>query len=124
MADEVKKEASEEEDESLPFPNAAVMRIIKSKTGDKLIKKRVRLSMNKLLGEVCLRIASEMAKKPYSYIDYPEFLEAAKPFLEVDKLIAERKKLVTSLEKISADAHFLALDLSEEQGISKEKISK
>jgi len=107
------QDAEEEEVPGLFFTNARVVRLIREENPKKIIKKRVKVEMNKLLEQVGRSIASEMAKKPYSSITYADFLDAARPYLDIQKINQERKKVIATLDKIKEDAAFLATELLE-----------
>jgi hypothetical protein len=107
------EEAEEEEDEDLFFTNARVVRLIRQENPKKIIKKRVKVEMNKLLEQIGRSIAKDMAKKPYASITYADFLDAARPYLDIQKITQERKKVIATLEKIKEDAVFLATELAE-----------
>ena len=85
-----------------------------------MIKKRVKESMNKLLGEICLNISREMANMPFYYLDLSEFEKAAAPYLNINKIKAERKKYLATLKKIQAEAEELINDIEEKQKEEKE----
>ncbi len=111
---EEEKDKEEEEEENLPFPTAAVVRLIKAQTGKTMIRSRVKKEMNLLLGRIATDIAKRMAKMPYSYLGYSEFKEAAAPYLKIGLSIEEKKKLVASLNKIKEEAAVLIEELNYE----------
>ncbi len=102
---------SEDEASKLPFPNAAVVRLIKAQTGKVMIRSKVKKEMNLLLGRIVTDIAKRMAKMPYSYLGYSEFKEAAAPYLKIGLSIEEKKRLIASLKKIRQEAAVLAEEL-------------
>lgn len=104
---------NEEEEENLWFTNARVVRLIRSENEGKIIKRRVKIEMNKLLEQIGRIISKELAKKPYSTITYTDFLEAAKPYMELGKINQERRRIIATLNKISEDCKFVAADLEE-----------
>lgn len=104
---------SEEEEAKLPFPNAAVVRLIKAKTGKIMIRSRVKIEMNKLLGKIAGDIAARMAKMPYAYLGYSEFKEAAAPYMKIGLSIEEKKRLIATLKKIRQEAAVLAEELED-----------
>ncbi len=111
-----KKEGKEQEqkEEPLPFPNARVVNLIRKHTGKKMLKKRVKVEMNRLLGKICADISDRMAKMPYAFLTYAEFLEAAKPYLRVELTKQKKKKIIATFRKIKEDALTMAIDLEEE----------
>lgn len=111
--DEVKS-AEVAEEEELPFPNARVVSLIRTKTGKAVIKKSVKVAMNRLLGDICLRISERMAAMPYATLSKEEFVKAAKPYIKLGLSQQERKKIVATLNKISEDAKLLSMEVGEE----------
>ncbi len=107
MSDKVNNEV----DEQLPFPNAAVVRLIKAQTGKIMIRSRVKRELNLLLGRIATDIAKRLAKMPYSYIGYSEFKEAAAPYLKIGLSVEERKRLIAGLKKIRQEAAVMAEEL-------------
>ncbi|PIN99621.1 hypothetical protein COT72_05070 [archaeon CG10_big_fil_rev_8_21_14_0_10_43_11] len=110
---DVEADAEEEEDPDLFFTNARVVRLIREENQGKIIKRRVKVEMNKLLEHIGRIIAKEMAKKPYSTITYGDFLDAARPYLELAKINQERRRVIATLNKMVEDAKSLAMDLEE-----------
>jgi len=110
----IPEEKKATEDEELPFPNARVVKLIRKHTGKTMLKKRVKVEMNKLLGKICEDIAERMAKMPYAYLTYAEFLEAAKPYLRVELSKQKKKKIIATLNKIKEEAATMAMELEEE----------
>ncbi len=101
------------EEEELYFPNARVVRLIREENPKKMVKRRVKVEMNKLLEQIGRNISKELAKKPYASITYSDFMDAARPYLEMNKISQERRKVIATLEKIKADADFLSVELQE-----------
>ncbi|HLE06099.1 MAG TPA: hypothetical protein VI790_02005, partial [Candidatus Nanoarchaeia archaeon] len=106
------------DDESLPFPTARVVRLIKTQTKKTLIRSDVKIAMNKLLGDICIEVSKRMAKMPYSYLGLREFKEAAAPYLKIGLSTQEKKRLVAGLKKVREEAATLVAeieaDMSEE----------
>ena len=118
--EKIEEVADEEEkdDESLPFPTARVVRLIKTQTKKTLIRSDVKIAMNKLLGDICVEVSKRMAKMPYSYLGLSEFKEAAAPYLKIGLSTQEKKRLVAGLKKVREEAATLVAeieaDMSEE----------
>jgi len=107
------KRPEELEEEELYFTNARVVRLIKMHNKGKIIKKRVKVEMNKLLERIAVNISKEIGKKPYSTVNYEDFLEAAKDYLNLEKINTERRKTIATLEKIKEEAAYLITELRE-----------
>lgn len=97
------------------FPTAQIVRLIRKENPGKIIKGKVKIGMNKLLEKVATDIAKEMSKKPYSTINYEDFLDAARAYLEIGKQNQERRRVIATLNKIKEDADALAIDLLEKE---------
>jgi hypothetical protein len=112
-AEEKKAKAAEmEESEELPFPNARLVKIIRENIDPgKQIKKRVRIEMNKWLGEMAAKVARRMNKHPYTYIDYSMFKEAIAVYEKLEDAQAEKERIIKYLEKIKADCEMLEREL-------------
>jgi len=106
-------EISEEEEAKLPFPNAAVVRLIKAKTGKIMIRSKVKKEMNLLLGRIAGDISERMARMPYSYLGYSEFKEAAAHYIKIGLSVEEKKRLIATLKKIRQEAAVLAEELED-----------
>ncbi len=111
--EETSEEELDEDDNNLWFTNARIVRLIKDENPGRIIKSQVKMEMNKLLEGIGRTIAKDMAKKPYSTLTYTDFLEAAKPYLELAKINQERRKVVATLKKIAEDCNSLSMDLEE-----------
>ena len=60
-----------EEDEKLPFAKAEVVRLMKENLDDdKMIRERVKVEMNKFLGEVLVNVCKQLNEYPYSTVEY------------------------------------------------------
>src|SRR3989338_3268593 len=116
--------AEEEEDENLdeveklPFPTAAVVRLMKAHMdGDKMIKKDVKVAMNKWLGAMCARVAKEMNKFPYVMMHRHEFEHAKRQFEDLENFEHEKQRILAHMEAIKQDIKRLerALGKKEEE---------
>ncbi len=113
---EAKPEAEEEVDASLEqklaFPTAAVVREMKRYIAkDKMIRKEVKIAMNKFLADLVKDLAQTMDKFPYSVVDYRMFEEAVKPYRRVKDLQGEKKRLAAHLDVVIEDCASIKRDL-------------
>ncbi|MBI1973187.1 hypothetical protein HYS54_00085 [Candidatus Micrarchaeota archaeon] len=108
----VEEEVSAEEEQKLPFPTAAVVREMK-KTIDssKMVRKEVKVAMNKFLGEVVKDVSARLDKYPYAMIDYRMFEESVRPYKQVRELHLEKKRIATKLNSIIEDCASVQRDL-------------
>ena len=109
-----KKQKSPEKEikEELPFANAEVVRLMrKHLPKDRMIKKRVKIGMNKFLGEIGADVTKKLAKEPFAYIEYDMFRRAIQQYTDLKKLEVEKQRLIKSLEKIKADCDVMIADV-------------
>ena len=115
MADEEFSEGEEvsdavesvEEDESLPFPMATVVRQVKKRTHSKMISSKVKVAMNEFLGDVVSSVANEMGKTRYSMVEMDDFNRATKPYTYARELEKEKERVVGELERMKGDLESL-----------------
>ena len=61
----------DEENEKLPFAKAEVVRLMKQHLDDdKMIRERVKVEMNKFLGDVLENVCKQLNQYPYSTVEY------------------------------------------------------
>ncbi len=107
-------EAEEEIDESLPFPNARVVAVMKKYLSkDKMIRTEVKKAMNRFLEEIVADICKRMDEQPYAMIDYWMFEKAIEPYKRLDKLDAEKERVIDHLEAIEKDIEIMKKDIME-----------
>lgn len=110
----VEEEISEEEaqKQGLPFPMASVVRIMKANMdSEKMIKKDVKIAMNKWLGNLCANASREMNKIPYVMMHLHEFEHATEKFRELDKFEKEKERILAHFAAIKKDIERLERDL-------------
>ena len=106
------EEVAEEEELGLPFPNAAVVRLMKANLDkDKMVKKEAKLAMNKWLGELCAKVARVMNKNPYVMMGQYEFIQAKRVFDDLEAFSREKERILAHLEAIVHDIDKLKRDL-------------
>ena len=112
------EEIPEEEEEKLPFPVAAVVRIMKANmSNDKMIRKEVKIAMNKWLGNICANVAKEMDKFPYTMMGLNEFKEGIKIFESLEEYQKEKERILAHLDAIKKDIEKLEWDLGKRNSI-------
>lgn len=108
------EEQEEEEDDSLAFANAQVVRVIRANVApDKMIKSEVKKSMNRFLEEVCADVSQRMNKYPYAMIDRRMFDDATEQYKTMNKVVEEKKRIISHLEAIKEDCNKLIRDVDE-----------
>ena len=71
MNQETSEEFVEEDEEKLPFAKAEVVRLMKENLDDdKMIRERVKVEMNKFLGDVLKNVCKQLNEYPYTTIEY------------------------------------------------------
>jgi len=104
--------AEEEAKEKLPFPTACIVRLMRAHLDkDKIIKKEVKIGMNKWLGDLISRVSKDLNKLPYTTIHLHEFRDAIKLYLELENFDKEKERILAHLEAIKQDIKRLERDL-------------
>ncbi len=117
---EISEEDSEEfdeegqpiEDEGLPFAKAEVVRLMKKNLDkDKMIRERVKVEMNRFLGEVLERVCEQLNDYPYTTIEYEMLKESIYPYTNIKRINEEKFRILKHLEAIKADCDALTMDV-------------
>lgn len=117
----VDEDAEDQELESvdLPFPNATVVREIKKHvSANKMIKKDVKVAMNRFLKDIVRDVSERMNEFPYAMIDYRMFEEAIRPYKLVKEMDKEKERLTHHLDVIVQDCLSIKRDLDNKFGSS------
>lgn len=111
-----KEEVSEEEleeKEELAFAVAPIVRLMRDEfDSDKMIRRQVKVSMNKWLEKLCRKIARKMNESEYTVMEIDDFKTAIEPYELIDDVEGERHRIVATLEKIKQDCNSLIRDVS------------
>lgn len=103
---------SQEEAEELPFAKAEVVRLMKQNLdSDKMIRERVKVEMNKFLGEVLEKVCKQLNEYPYTTIEYEMLKESIYPYKNVERINEEKERILKHLDAIKADCDALSLDV-------------
>ncbi|MFH0713624.1 MAG: hypothetical protein V1722_04180 [Candidatus Micrarchaeota archaeon] len=98
------EEVEDEESEHLPFPNARVVKIIKSNLkSEHQIKRDVKEGANVLLGEILSDISQTMDKEPYFTLSSEHFNTASRKYREIALNQKRIKRIQKVLEKQRAE---------------------
>jgi hypothetical protein len=109
-------EISEEEEAKLPFPMAAVVRLMKANLdSDKMLRKEVKIAMNKWLGSLCQKVSKEMNKFPYTTMHLNEFNQARKIYESLEEFAKEKDRILAHFDAIKHDIGKLERDLGKLQ---------
>ena len=108
--EEVQEE--EEEAEELPFAKAEVVRLMKQNLdSDKMIRERVKVEMNKFLGQILENVCKQLNEYPYTTIEYEMLKESIYPYKNIERINEEKERILKHLDAIKADCDALSLDV-------------
>ncbi|WP_296887261.1 hypothetical protein [uncultured Methanobrevibacter sp.] len=109
---ETTEEFVDEDEEKLPFAKAEVVRLMKENLDDdKMIRERVKVEMNKFLGEVLKNVCKQLNDYPYTTIEYEMLKESTYPYTNIKRINQEKERILLHLEAIKADCNALAMDV-------------
>ena len=109
---ELSDEYVDEDEEKLPFAKAEVVRLMKENLDpDKMIRERVKVEMNKFLGEVLKNVCKQLNDYPYTTIEYEMLKESIYPYTNIERINQEKERILLHLEAIKADCDALAMDV-------------
>ena len=112
LEEEFDEEGQPIEDESLPFAKAEVVRLMKKNLDkDKMIRERVKVEMNRFLGEVLERVCEQLNDYPYTTIEYEMLKESIYPYTNIKRINEEKFRILKHLEAIKADCDALTMDV-------------
>lgn len=112
MNQETSDEFVEEDEEKLPFAKAEVVRLMKENLDDdKMIRERVKVEMNKFLGDVLKNVCKQLNEYPYTTIEYEMLKESTYPYTNIERINQEKERILLHLEAIKADCNALAMDV-------------
>ena len=105
-------EISEEMDNSLAFPTARVVRILRQEIrSGKQIRSEVKSAANDWLGGALRKVARDMDRSPYGSIGLADFQRAIKPFEMINHLVKDQERIMLAIEKLKHDADQIKRDL-------------
>ena len=109
---ETSEEYLDEDEEKLPFAKAEVVRLMKENLDDdKMIRERVKVEMNKFLGDVLKNVCKQLNDYPYTTIEYEMLKESTYPYTNIERINQEKERILLHLEAIKADCNALAMDV-------------
>jgi hypothetical protein len=109
---EESQEDQEEEQEGLPFAKAEVVRLMKQHLdSDKMIRERVKVEMNRFLGEVLEKVCIQLNDYPYTTIEYEMLKESIYPYQNIERINQEKERILMHLAAIKADCDALSMDV-------------
>lgn len=100
------------EKEKLPFAKNEVVRLMrKNLDSDKMIKDRVKVEMNKFLGDILANVCKQLNEYPYTTIEYDMLKECIYPYTNVERINEEKERILLHLDAIKSDCDALAMDV-------------
>ncbi|WP_461461777.1 hypothetical protein [Methanobrevibacter sp.] len=106
------EEVLDEDEESLPFAKAEVVRLMKDNLDDdKMIRERVKVEMNKFLGDILKNVCKQLNEYPYTTIEYEMLKESTYPYTNIERINQEKERILLHLEAIKADCDALSMDV-------------
>ena len=106
------EEIEETEEEYLPFAKAEVVRLMKQNLDDdKMIRERVKVEMNKFLGDILKQVCEQLNEYPYTTIEYEMLKESTYPYTNIKRINQEKERILLHLNAIKADCDALAMDV-------------
>jgi len=101
-----------EEDELSPFPRARVVRLMREKIKDKIIRSEVKDAMNMWLGDITRKIAKEMSATQYASVSLADFQRATKPYDMIEDIVKDEQRLLLSVQKLKEDSDHIIRELN------------
>ena len=112
MIENTSEEYVDEDEEKLPFAKAEVVRLMRENLDDdKMIRERVKVEMNKFLGDVLKNVCEQLNDYPYTTIEYEMLKESTYPYTNIKRINQEKERILLHLEAIKADCNALAMDV-------------
>ena len=122
MAEHKKEEHDESHDEdglseeekklNLAFPEAAIVRVMKRNMDDeKMIRKEVKIEMNRWLEKMCAQVSKRMNRFPYIMMNLNEFFQGIKVYESLEEFKSEKDRILSHLDAIKRDIEKLERDL-------------
>ena len=100
------------EKEKLPFAKNEVVRLMKNNLDDdKMIRERVKVEMNRFLGEILVNVCRQLNEYPYTTIDYEMFKECVYPYTNIERINEEKERILLHLDAIKSDCDALSMDV-------------
>lgn len=105
-------ETGNEEEEYLPFARNEVIRLMKENLDEgTMIRERVKVEMNKFLGEILVKVCEQLNEYPYATVEYEMLKESIYPYQNIERINEEKKRILMHLHSIKADCDALSMDV-------------
>lgn len=107
-----KEKAPAQEKAITAFPEAAIVRVMKKHLDkEKMIKKEVKVNMNKWLEQMCAQVAKNMNQYPYVMMTLSEFRQGKKIYDTLEDFDSEKQRILSHFDAIKKDIERLEKDL-------------
>ena len=101
-----------EEDDLSPFPKARVVRLMREKIKDKIIRSEVKDAMNMWLGDITRKVAKEMSATQYASVSLADFQRATKPYDMIEDIVKDEQRLLLTVQKLKEDSDHIIRELN------------
>lgn len=102
----------DEPQEKLAFPEAAIVRVMKRNMDkEKMIKKAVKVGMNKWLEQMCSQVSKNMNQFPYVMMTLSEFRQGKQVYETLEEFEKEKQRILAHLDAMKKDIERLERDL-------------
>jgi histone H3/H4 len=101
-----------EEDETVPFPRARVVRLMRDETKNKIIRSEVKEALNMWLGDLTKKLSKEMGATQYASVSLADFQRATKPYDMMEDIIKDEQRLMLSVQKLREDSDHIIRELN------------
>ena len=106
------EEYMQENEEKKPLEKAEEVRHKKENLDDdKMIRERVKVEMNKFLGDVLVNVCKQLNDYPYSTVEYEMLKESTYPYTNIERINEEKIRILKHLDAIKADCDALSMDV-------------
>src|SRR3990172_10951507 len=105
-------ENAAEEDETVPFPRARVVRLMKEEIKNKILRSEVKEAMNMWLGDLTRKLAKEMGSTQYASVSLADFQRATKPYDMIEDIVKDEQRLLLSVQKLREDSDHIIRELN------------
>ena len=78
---------------------------------DTMITERVKVEMNKFLGDILKQVCEQLNEYPYTTIEYEMLKESTYPYTNIKRINQEKERILLHLNAIKADCDALAMDV-------------
>ena len=96
----------------LPFAKAEVVRLMKENLdSDKILRERVKVEMNKFLGEILRNVCQQLNDYPYTTVEYEMLKEVLYPYKNIVRINQEKERILLHLDAIKSDCTALQSDV-------------